>query len=123
MKVFGYKLSHILNPKRWFMFLSYKKNNAVKKIPIAQKDAIAFAELVMYRALTCPQCVSAGKCIGTGEEGSGCGCEINGLTGDVTSDCGLYIWGGYTKDNFVEEWNKYKKLEGISFELKRGSDL
>lgn len=123
MKLFGYKVAHLLSPKRWWMVIKFWLSNKFGLIPIKQEDSIAFAEIVLYRSLTCPQCTFTGKCIGTGEEGSGCGCDTNGLYGAMDSTCDLGSWFGYDLQDFAYQWEQYKKLEGIEFELKSKSKL
>lgn len=101
------------------MVVKYWLSNRFGLIPIKQEDAIAFAEVVLYRALMCPQCTASGKCIGTGEEGSGCGCEVNGLYSSMDATCDIGSWGAYNNENFAAQWRLYKAIEHIKFKVER----
>lgn len=119
-------------PARAWMFL----RSIVRKLTgyrLQEKHAIAFSEIVTYKALTCPECVAAGQC-------RACKCPINELFVAMDAPCSenkfpafqetrswkrvfrkiwYRDWKGLKYElrklkHWTEEWEDYKEEEGIS---------
>lgn len=117
----GIKLSDI-TPKKAFMFLRSKWRKLRGGIRIREEDAIAFAEVIMYRSLSCPQCVIDGKCSKTGLE-KGCGCDVPQLMVAMESECGKGTaieepsprWHELPAKGWADEWRRYKEEKKVIF--------
>lgn len=110
MRIFGYKVSHILSPKRIKIFIKDKIASKSKYIPdVDPSESLDFAEMVIYRSRMCPQCTLAGKCVGhMTEEEPGCSCPTPNLYSAPKADCDLGYWPAHN-GNWVEDWRKFKK--------------
>jgi len=116
MRLFGYKLEHILSPVRWKMAIKDKILKTFEARPGKVEDAIWESEVITYRAKQCPQCVEAGKCIGNGEPDSGCKCPVPSLFLGMEADCDLGNWNA-VKDE--EDWESQKLEEAFIIDVRR----
>ena len=103
-----------ITPKKAFHFLRSKWRKRFGGIRIQEEDVIEFAEIIMYRALSCPKCVLDGKCT----KPEGCGCPTTGLMSSMGSNCGLKAgarWDALPEKGWKEAWIKYRDSKGILF--------
>lgn len=75
----------------------------------SKKDAIAYAEQVLFRKIMCPECAKAGACLH-------CGCAWDELATAQKSTCSQGRFGKIENANSWEEY-KSKYLSGIEFGL------
>ena len=99
MRIGGYLLKDILNPKKWWSLIV--GFILVKYSPTVGEHIF---EQVYYRMLRCPQCVEAGKCIGT-ETCEGCNCHILEKMAVPSETCHCKRWGPIMEK---EQWEQYK---------------
>ncbi len=114
----------IINPIKWGHYLRFLvrkllgtvKQEAGYRTP---EDMIWQSEVIVYRGLMCPECKSAGKCVGIAEgETEPCGCDFIGKSTDMSLECSL---GNWVPTPTKEVWEKQKKnyLHGIKIGLIR----
>lgn len=99
MKIGKYKLEHILDPRRWWMFIKH-----ILEGKRSELDQLAYAEQVVFRASSCRSCLENGEC-------HVCGCKTPALFLERSASCSDFRWGpvmGY------EEWEEYKKMYKIN---------
>lgn len=96
-----------ITPKRGFMFfrsLVRKKT----KLKLEEKDIIEFSEIIVYKKLTCPDCVELGHC-------KICECPINELFAAMEAPCSEGKFPAFKKNGrtAIENWRDYKKENNI----------
>lgn len=103
----------ISNIKAYIKYLWQK----VFGVYIPQKHLLAYAEMVVYRANRCPECVEAGKCLG-------CGCAMPEMAFDVKKSCGSKQapkWPAVDDPNLTQWWADFKKRENFDLFIKNFS--
>lgn len=106
-----------ITPKRIYVFLRSKIRWITGGYRLPEKHAIAFAEIVTYKSLTCSDCVRLGKC-------RKCKCPINELFTSMNTGCSegkfpefqvkidwKQVWLELKKRKFKEAWGEIKKRE------------
>lgn len=110
-------LKDILNPKKWMIYLknkAYLWGEPIDKEKESPQEVLAYCEQVVMRTILCPQCIQAGKCIGDGTSGSGCGCLMPDAAIDKTNFCSE---GNWSKQLSAEQWQEYKQDLGLTFKI------
>lgn len=74
-----------------------------------QKDMVAYAEQIQFKAIMCPECKDGGSCVH-------CGCNFQDLQVSKISTCSQGRWGKVMEH---EDWEKYKNkyLNNVEFGL------
>lgn len=74
-----------------------------------QKDMVAYAEQIQWKAIMCPECKENGACLH-------CGCNFQDLQVSKISTCSQGKWGKVMKN---EDWEDYKNkyLSNVEFGL------
>jgi len=110
-------LRDILNPKKWLIYLkhlAYKWGEPIDADKEDANDVLSYSEQVVMRSILCPQCVKAGKCVGDGTEGSGCGCLMPDAIIDRINFCSEGQWGEMLP---TDQWNEYKTNTGLTLKI------
>jgi hypothetical protein len=110
-------LKDILNPKKWVIYLknkAYLWGEPVNKEKEDPSDVLSYCEQVVMRTIACPGCLKAGKCIGDGTPGSGCGCPMPDAIVDKTNFCSE---GNWPEAMPTQEWENYKQDLGLTFKI------
>jgi len=109
LRIFGVRFLDIINPYKWY---SYVVGMLTKKI-LNNKLEPYIIEQYMFRLLQCPQCVTKGKCIGTGEC-TGCNCDAWGKMIVPFENCYCGKWGALRTK---EDWEKIKNNINLKFKV------
>lgn len=114
-----------LKPKNIVSFLKDKWTK-FWGIRIKHEDAIAWAEIMIYRTASCPECVDDGACL---KSKGGCGCSFPNMAFDLSKICGKEKSGAprwFPVDKSVrgglsltEYWNKFKIEHNFEIDIKR----
>jgi len=109
MKIFGYKLVHIINPVKWYSIVIGK---ILKKYGFGeQKDLFHIYEQYTFRATMCNLCLEEGKCLS-------CKCDMPDKMLVPFEMCDLKRWGPIIQDK--EQWENFKKENKIKITAKSG---
>lgn len=104
LKLGGFKLSHLINPHRWFAFIT--------GLLLEKYLSYEYCEQVVWRKLRCDKhgCFDRGYC-------DACNCSTPGLFMNVSekTECSRGEWPEYMTP---EDWNDYKELLGIELNIK-----
>lgn len=100
-KIFGITWWYFFYPLKWGIFLRGTFN--AKAVPFE------FCEIVIYRAIQCEECLTAGRCIN-------CGCKTPDTFMDLKNWCSGDKWDQTT----IEQWIEYKKRTGLKFTIEYG---
>lgn len=109
MKIFGLRLIDLINPVRWYKFLSWKEVEREGILEIPMDEVQERSELLVYRSLSCPECLENGTCLV-------CGCHTAAKMIDPSESCPEGKWQATT----VDAWKKSKDGLGIKFKIDRG---
>lgn len=112
MKIGKYKLEHILDPRRWLMFLkhlAYTWGEPMGEDKQSEQDMLAYCEQVVVRSLFCPICLKNGSC-------TVCGCKTPALFLEREASCSDFKWGEVMN---YEDWEKYKNIYGLKLALEQ----
>ncbi len=107
-KIGKYKLVDIINPVKWWAYVKFLFNSSVGE-RITPEDLQWKSEVVVFRAIMCPECKAAGACVD-------CGCNWAGKSGDMSMSCSKGNWLS-VKDESDWEAQKEKYMKGITFGL------
>lgn len=107
-KIGKYKLVDIINPVKWWAYVKFLFNSSVGE-RITPEDLQWKSEVVVFRAIMCPECKAAGACVD-------CGCNWAGKSGDMSMSCSKGNWLS-VKDESDWETQKEKYMKGITFGL------
>ncbi|MCO6500243.1 MAG: hypothetical protein J5I47_07695 [Vicingus serpentipes] len=113
-----------ITPKRIWVYIRSK----IRKIiayRLNERDAILFSEVMLYKALSCPDCVQMGKC-------KKCHCPIPELFTSMDVGCSLghypqfevnrdwnLIWRKIKDQKFKEAWEEFKRKRRWQEEWKK----
>lgn len=99
-------LKDILNPKKWFNFLSGQKIEKTG-IHLEEKEILSYSEQLVYRSLKCSQCFLEKACVD-------CECP-QPLSATVKKhECTL---GKYKAMLTPEKWEEFKMQNNLKFKL------
>jgi len=105
-----------ITPRKVFNFLRSKWRK-FWGIRIKEEDIIEFSEVIMYRALSCPDCVYDKACL----KPEGCGCPVPQLFAAMGAECGkrpqygAKKWFELPERGWKAAWIAHKKKKGILF--------
>lgn len=101
------KLIDFVSPSRWKSVIIWILKIILKKLDKGGYDYLEVHEIeqYMYRLLSCPDCVAAGKC-------THCGCDTIGRMNNRSDYCSNDKWGLFMDK---EQWENFKKVQGIIF--------
>ena len=99
-------LKDVTDPKRW---AAYFNGQEIKKegLHLTYEQIVPFTEMLMFRMLTCPECVQRGAC-------THCECPMPLKAMWPDDFCSAGKW---TEFNSVEDWEKYKKSTNLKFNI------
>lgn len=97
MKLGGYYVSDMINPKKWWWVIQAKL--------LKTFVSFEYCEKVVYAAYVCADCVENKKCLD-------CSCPVPEKMLVPKAHCSLNKWDNNRTD---EEWRQFKKKNGIRF--------
>ena len=104
------KLKYYFMPSRWRSVAIYLLRELLKKVDQSDWTPEVYEiEQYMYRYLTCPDCLDAGKCLH-----SDCACKQPARMHVRTDVCPTLKHGPFLPK---DRWEKTKKKKGIKFVL------
>lgn len=108
MRIFGYRLIDLINPIRWFKFLTFKEQERTNITEVPTDEIQTRAELLVFRGIKCPECRDSGKkkC---------CNCDWTASAYDPEEACKYGKWDATT----VEDFEALVEGAGIRFKIGR----
>lgn len=103
-------IKYLLSPDRWRSYLIYLLRTLLQKLDGSDWSPQRWeVEQLMYRYITCEDCMEVGKCIH-----SDCGCKMPERAHVRTDFCPTKKWGPQLNE---QGWDNFKRVRNLKFKI------